>query len=998
MKTQKLFFLLLFLAMSIVGQSQRITVEAENYKQIYEGGGVSYGLYKGHIWSLPETEQNEFFALLFRDIKMKYVQYYAKKNPYETDANKAEYDKVAKFMNKSLVHNKDLDLIFVLGSFPTDLTYKKTVGDTEYDVLDIESENIYGRVAQWMLDMMNAMHERGTPIDIFSMANEPDFSGKWDYGYEDANHGLGVLIQHTIPALKELLTDASKNPYSLSCPPILAPAAIGPGGCKNYITNWRDNIPDAWAQVDIVGTHQYINGDSWEHFGTINSMLDGRKFLQTEQHTNKGDGLGNLPITSPHRGILSLTSMFSTAVNNGVESWFYFVANYPNTYHNGGLMQTKYGGGLTPYKTYYAFKQLNSIQSDKSHVTGRVLTDGDKLRVISFRKKGEKKVVLHIANADGASANIMLDAKGETQAFSISAYKTWLTDNNVNIEEKNDITFENAVKEIAVSVPPYSLMSVELTLDENISTTELQAQTITFDAIEDKKLDAPSFELSAQASSGLPIEFQIVSGNAKLEGNTVTITSIGKVTILASQGGNSSYFEAPSVTQSFNVAPSHPNIAVNKPIEVSSVYKDGTKYPAEKMVDGDKVSDASRWLSSDKIEYPQWVEIDLQSDFIVNGFGVWTGYGSYKNPLTKFKVQAWNGSAWYTILSETQNGNPEYLAKLEAAKTNKIRLEIEGSDGKPIRIFEIEVYGYKIETENIALNKTVTTSSEKTDATGAKAVDGDKIKNESRWISADNEAFPHWIEVDLETEHAIEGIAFWTGYDGYNRAMQNFKFELLQNDEWVEVFKIENNESPSFFKLFDKQIASKARLTFTGTEQEAIRLYELEIYGSTKVELKEQTITFDAIENKKIDSPAFELSAQASSGLPVSFQVISGNATVEGNTVTITGLGEVIIEASQSGNGTYAAAESVTQTFTVESNALSVSFSKEQSIKIYPNPVIQDELWIDGIAKIKSVQVYNSHGVLQNCLLTDNKLSVHELPSGTYLLRINNNITLTFIK
>jgi hypothetical protein len=59
------------------------------------------------------------------------------------------------------------------------------------------------------------------------------------------------------------------------------------------------------------------------------------------------------------------------------------------------------------------------------------------------------------------------------------------------------------------------------------------------------------------------------------------------------------------------------------------------------------------------------------------------------------------------------------------------------------------------------------------------------------------------------------------------------------------------------------------------------------------------------------------LSASASSGLGVSFSVLSGPATVSGNILTITGAGTVIVAANQLGNADYLAAPQVTATIVV---------------------------------------------------------------------------------
>jgi len=79
----------------------------------------------------------------------------------------------------------------------------------------------------------------------------------------------------------------------------------------------------------------------------------------------------------------------------------------------------------------------------------------------------------------------------------------------------------------------------------------------------------------------------------------------------------------------------------------------------------------------------------------------------------------------------------------------------------------------------------------------------------------------------------------------------------------------------------------------------------------------EQTITFNALADKTYNDSPFLLSADATSDLPVSFSVVSGPATLNGNEVTITGVGDVTIKASQEGNDFYLPADPVEQAFTV---------------------------------------------------------------------------------
>jgi hypothetical protein len=78
-----------------------------------------------------------------------------------------------------------------------------------------------------------------------------------------------------------------------------------------------------------------------------------------------------------------------------------------------------------------------------------------------------------------------------------------------------------------------------------------------------------------------------------------------------------------------------------------------------------------------------------------------------------------------------------------------------------------------------------------------------------------------------------------------------------------------------------------------------------------------QTITFGALSQQEVGDVPFPLNATASSGLPVSLEVLSGPATLSGNVVTLTGWGTVTVSASQPGNGTYSAAPNVVQSFFV---------------------------------------------------------------------------------
>ncbi|MFA6288500.1 MAG: leucine-rich repeat domain-containing protein [Opitutaceae bacterium] len=89
-----------------------------------------------------------------------------------------------------------------------------------------------------------------------------------------------------------------------------------------------------------------------------------------------------------------------------------------------------------------------------------------------------------------------------------------------------------------------------------------------------------------------------------------------------------------------------------------------------------------------------------------------------------------------------------------------------------------------------------------------------------------------------------------------------------------------------------------------------------------------QTITFGALSGKTYGNAPFTLSATASSGLTPTFSIVSGPATISGSTVTLTGVGTVVVRAAQAGDANYTAATPVDQSFIVAQAAQTISFTK----------------------------------------------------------------------
>jgi hypothetical protein len=117
-------------------------------------------------------------------------------------------------------------------------------------------------------------------------------------------------------------------------------------------------------------------------------------------------------------------------------------------------------------------------------------------------------------------------------------------------------------------------------------------------------------------------------------------------------------------------------------------------------------------------------------------------------------------------------------------------------------------------------------------------------------------------------------------------------------------------------------------LTVTYTPNAAsIKTYQTSTGTATvKVTRAKETLSFTAPKSPVVYGvKPIELSASDSSGLPVTFTVLSGpGKIVSGNKLRIVGVGTIEVEASQPGNGDYSAATAVKHSIVVEKAKLTV--------------------------------------------------------------------------
>lgn len=170
----------------------------------------------------------------------------------------------------------------------------------------------------------------------------------------------------------------------------------------------------------------------------------------------------------------------------------------------------------------------------------------------------------------------------------IHGHELWRTDGS---EERTYMVADLNPGALPADISNLTVVNSDLffSADEGVHGRELwklQAipQTITFDVLADKAANESPFSLNAVASSGLPVVYNVISGPATIDGDMLTMTAAGEVTISASQDGNVATEPATPVERSFEVVKAaqtisfpalSPKKATDAPFVISAVSSSG---------------------------------------------------------------------------------------------------------------------------------------------------------------------------------------------------------------------------------------------------------------------------------------------------------------------------------------------------------------------------------------------------------------------------------------
>ncbi|MGZ2370672.1 endonuclease [Ancylomarina sp. YFZ004] len=421
-------------------------------------------------------------------------------------------------------------------------------------------------------------------------------------------------------------------------------------------------------------------------------------------------------------------------------------------------------------------------------------------------------------------------------------------------------------------------------------TVDKKAQTITFAEFANKTFGDVAFDLSATSTSNLEVSFELVSGPATLVGETLTLTGAGDVVIKATQAGNTNYLAGTEVMRT---------LTVNKKAQTITFAELANK------TFGDVAFDLSATSTS---------TLDVAFELVLG-------------PATLVGETLTLTGAGDVVIKATQAGNTNYLgadAITHTLTVNKSNQEITFSGAESI-LFASGTLTLKASSNS---GLTIAYSIVKGDVT----------------LSGNILTLNALGEVVIEAKQL--------GNANYNAATPvSYTFNVVQNAQTLNFTSIDNFEYTTKEEVvLEANVSSGKQVTFEILEGNgSIQGNTLSILGAGHFVIKaiqagdheyasveqtrefdvqktSQTITFTKLEDREYRPESQGLMSGSSSMLPLTFELISGPATILGSSLMINGVGEITVKATQAGNENYLAADPVVQTFTVSKASQIISF------------------------------------------------------------------------
>ena len=186
---------------------------------------------------------------------------------------------------------------------------------------------------------------------------------------------------------------------------------------------------------------------------------------------------------------------------------------------------------------------------------------------------------------------------------------------------------------------------------------------------------------------------------------------------------------------------------------------------------------------------------------------------------------------------------------------------------------------------------------------------------------------------------------------------------------------------------FNKEGTVEIKATQAGNDEFTPSEKTIEI----EIVKREQNITFKNAPTAVKMYDILEIKASANSGLELTYEIVSGDASIDGNSITFNEVGPVIIKATQEGNDEYAATEkSIEIQVDIATGIEDVSESK---LQIYPNPVVSEMVIKFESNEERTICIFDLQGRLKlqkEAVSSTERLNLSDFKSGMYLMRVQS--------
>jgi hypothetical protein len=495
-------------------------------------------------------------------------------------------------------------------------------------------------------------------------------------------------------------------------------------------------------------------------------------------------------------------------------------------------------------------------------------------------------------------------------------------------------------------------------------------QTLVFPGLANRSYTTNAVTLVATASSGLPVQFEIVSGPAVVSGTKLSLTGVGTVVVRAGQPGNENYEPAVPKDQSFTVlqavqALTFPAVGAktfkDAPVTLSATSSaglpitfrvvsgpgtlDGNQltltgagsivveasqkgndlYLAAKVNQTVTVAKAAQTLEfaglSDRTFTPEAIPLVATASS-----GLTVGFRLLSGPAT------WTGSelrltgVGRVVVAADQPGNADWLAASSITNGFTVARGVQTLAFAPIpdQLFGSGTITLSA-TSSAGLPVTFSVVSGPATVTGAEL----RLTGEGMvTVRASNAGTALWLPAQQDrTFQSAKGL-------------QSIEFNPLADQSYGEApFTLQASSSsglPVAFRVVSgPAVLESGRLRLTGV---GVVQVEASQSGNTSwqpapvvlrgfsVSKGGQTLEFLPLADRAFTTNAVALTATSSSGLPVRFELLSGPATLSGNLLTFKGVGIISIRAIQSGSDLFLAAVPVERSFEVTRAPQSLDF------------------------------------------------------------------------